>query len=235
MKIHTRVLTTILPLVLLAGSCVTQERYQQALADQDYYRKAYQDLESFQGQLEAENARLRGELELYEGTPIAANAVRDIDERLQALQRLTDGISEATGDVTVLSIDGGYGLRLTDAILFDSGSVEIKPEGRELLQKPATEINSRPFVRLWVRGHTDSDPVVRAETRQRFPKGNLQLSSERALEVAALLKESGLPGDRIVVAGFGPSEPLSANDSSENKRKNRRVELFVLEKETSGS
>jgi chemotaxis protein MotB len=83
-----------------------------------------------------------------------------------------------------------------------------------------------------VRGHTDSDPVVRPATLQKFPHGNLQLSAARAVEVASVLTASGgVPKDMVAVAGFGPYEPLVTNDSADNKRLNRRVEIFVAKGE----
>lgn len=215
--------------LLLGASCVSQAEHDEALAEVKYYQRAYQDLESFQGTLEAENARLQGELALRAGEPIEAGMTSEIDERLAELTRIMSGMGGNPGDVTVLSVEGGYGLRMPDAVLFDSGSAELKPEGRELLLKMAAEIQSRPFLHLWVRGHTDADPVVRAATKQRFPHGNLQLSAARAIEVAALLtNEGGIARDRLVVAGFGPSDPVAPNTVAE-KSKNRRVEIFVIE------
>jgi flagellar motor protein MotB len=32
-----------------------------------------------------------------------------------------------------------------------------------------------------------------------------------------------------VVAGFGPAEPVAPNDTKENKRRTRRVEIYVLQ------
>ncbi len=219
---------------MLLSSCISQARYEQSLAETKYYQRLYQDLESYQGKLESENERLRGELELRE--PVEAAATKDIDERIAALRRMVEGFGAPSGDVTVLSVEGGYGLRLTDAILFDSGSSTIKPEGRELLLKMAGEIQGRPFQRLWVRGHTDTDRVVKPETVELFPHGNLELSAARAIEVAVLLSgEGGIPSEKVVVAGFGPNEPVVRNDSPENKRMNRRVELFVIEEEKQNS
>jgi chemotaxis protein MotB len=215
---------------LLLGACVSKPRHEEALAEVKYYQRAYQDLESYQGKLEAENERLRGELALREGEPIEAGLTRDVDERLAELTRIMEGLGSSPGDVTVLAVEGGYGLRLSDAILFDSGSSELKAEGRALLQKMAEEIRSRPFERVWVRGHTDSDPVVRAETKRRFPHGNLQLSAARAIEVAALLgAEGGIGREKLVVAGFGASDPVAPNTSAGEKSRNRRVEIFVIE------
>ena len=117
-----------------------------------------------------------------------------------------------------------------DAIKPDvAKSDAIKPEGREILLKVAQQIASQPYQRIWVRGHTDSDPVKRASTVERFPHGNLQLSAARAVEVGAVLGANGLAQDKLIVAGFGPSEPVVPNTSAENKRRNRRVEIYVLE------
>jgi flagellar motor protein MotB len=217
----------------LSSACVAQTRYDEALAEVKYFQRQYQDLSSFHGQLEAENERLRGELALREGTPIDSSATKEIDERLDRLKQLTEQIGTtsgaAPGDVEFLSVEGGYGVRVTDAVLFDSGSDQIKPEGREILNKVAQQILSQPYQRIWVRGHTDTDPVVRPETLERFPRGNLQLSAARSIEVAVLLQEQGVRPEKLVVAGFGPAESVAPNDSAENKRRNRRVEIFVIE------
>src|SRR5688572_15056999 len=183
--LRSSLLLVVLPLL---GSCVAQTRYDEALAEVKYFQRQYQDLSSFHGQLEAENERLRGELALREGTPIDSSATKDIDERLEKLKQLTEQIGTssgaAPGDVEFLSVEGGYGVRVTDAVLFDSGSDQIKPEGQEILTKVAQQITAQPYQRIWVRGHTDTDPVAKPETLQRFPRGNLQLSAARAIEVA---------------------------------------------------
>ena len=59
--------------------------------------------------------------------------------------------------------------------------------------------------------------------------GNLQLSASRAVEVGAFLTKSGVSQEKVVVAGFGPAEPVAPNDTADHKRKNRRVEIFVLD------
>jgi chemotaxis protein MotB len=220
--------------VLSSLACVAQTRYDEALAEVKYFQRQYQDLASFHGQCEATIDGLKGELALRDAKmPLEAVATREIDERLAHLKQLTEAIGTssgaAPGDVEFLAVDGGYGVRVTDEVLFDSGSDEIRPEGREILNKVAQQIASRPYQRIWVRGHTDSDPVKRAATLARFPHGNLQLSAGRAVEVAALLAGNGVADEKLVVGGFGPNEPVVPNTSPENKRRNRRVEIFVLE------
>lgn len=220
---------------LLASACIAPARYTALEHRSNYFEQQYKDLASFHGQLEAENERLRGELALYQGKgPIDASATQDIDERLARLKQLTEAIGTssgaAPGDVEFVAVEGGYGVRVTDAVLFDSGSDEIKPDGRAILQKVAAQIASQPYQRVWVRGHTDSDPVKQPATLQRFPHGNLQLSAARAVQVAALVAANGVDAARVVVAGFGPAEPVAPNKDAEGKRKNRRVEIFVLDR-----
>lgn len=216
-----------------ASACVTQQRYDEVMDELKFYQRAYADLESFQGKLEAENEDLKGRLDLAgsAGTMEASSTV-DLDERMQQLEEMASRLGGPSGDVEVIPVEGGYGLRVTDSILFDSGSAEIRPEGKSLLLGLASEIGSRPYRRIWVRGHTDTDPIVKPETKRLFPRGNLELATERALVVADLLGSQGsVDSRRIVVAGFGPAEPVVPNDSAANKQRNRRVEIFVLDQD----
>lgn len=236
MKTHNRELapslpTTLLVLASLLGgtACVSKARYDDANAELRYYQRLYQDLESYQGKLESENTKLTGELDIFRSSgPIEAGATAEIDARMGELDALSERLGAGASGVTVLDLDGGYGLRMPDAIVFESGSDAILPAGRELLLRMADEIGNQPYAQLQVRGHTDSDPVKKPETLSRFPFGNLQLSAARSLQVAHLLKtEGGLKN--IVIAGFGSGEPVAPNDGPVNKEKNRRVEIFVLD------
>ncbi len=213
-------------------ACVSRARYEEALDSAQYYQRQLHDLNSFQGELEARNAELAGELEIYRAAgTVEAAMTEEIDARMEDLEKMAGRIGGATGDVTVLAVEGGYGLRLSDAILFDSGQATVRADGLALLERMAAEIAGKPYVRVWVRGHSDSDPVTRAATLERFPHGNLQLSASRAIEVAAILGDSGVERERLVVAGFGPSDPVLPNTSGDNKQKNRRVDIFVIEDE----
>jgi chemotaxis protein MotB len=217
------------PLLLASASCVSQQRYDEALQEARYYQRMYQDMEPMAGELESEIARLKGELALY-NQPVEAHFTEDVDAKLAELQRIASGLGTAPGDVTVLPVEGGYGLRVADSVLFSPGSDEISADGKAVLKKLEADINSRPYQRLWVRGHTDTDPIVRDTTKQRFPT-NLHLSAGRSLSVAMELIADGIPQEKVVVAGFGPNSPVAANNNADGKRQNRRVEIFVIEDE----
>jgi len=214
---------------VLLSSCVSQQRYDEALQEARYYQRMYQDLEPYAGELEAENSQLKGQLDLYQTEkPLDASFTKQVDEKLGELERIASGLGTAPGDVTVLAVEGGYGYRLADAVLFASGSSDVTPEGQAVLRKLANDINSRPYQRVWVRGHTDSDPIVKATTKEKFPT-NLHLSAARSLAVSMDLIADGLPAAKVVVAGFGPNDPVAPNANADGKRQNRRVEIFVIE------
>ena len=82
-------------------------------------------------------------------------------------------------------------------------------------------------LKLMVVGHTDALKIARREVRERFAD-NFSLSTARALAVADYLKKAGVPEQRIGVSGFGAHEPIASNATVEDRRRNRRVEIFVL-------
>jgi outer membrane protein OmpA-like peptidoglycan-associated protein len=46
--------------------------------------------------------------------------------------------------------------------------------------------------------------------------------------VQQYLHESGVAADRITFKGYGETQPVAANDSDENRQKNRRIEWRIL-------
>lgn len=226
---HGRRSALVLVAALLSGACVSQKEYQDAVDLAKHYQTQLLDSEQYQKSLEGEKARLEKELALARVQAGEAGFSEEFEAQLDELQQRIEGLGRAPKDIEIFDFgDRGYLVMVQDAVLFDSGSAEVSPDGRGKLIQLAREIQSRPHGRVLVRGHTDSDPVAKPETKRRFPHGNLQLSAARAIEVAAVLTaQGGVPKDDVVVMGFGPSEPLKPNDSPENKRLNRRVEIFV--------
>ncbi len=215
--------------LFVCSACVTQRQYDDAVEFGRNQQTLLHEREQRIAQLEAERDRLRRDM--------AANGVSalseagyggDLESRLSELQSKIDGLGRPMGDFERIEVDGGYVLLVQDRILFASGSSDLSEEGRKTIQRIADEIEKAPHGRLQVRGHTDSDRVSKPATVERFPHGNLQLSAERAIEVAAaLITSKRVDAKDVTVAGFGQYEPLKPNDSADNKRQNRRVEIFV--------
>ncbi|MFT4543106.1 MAG: flagellar motor protein MotB [Planctomycetota bacterium] len=219
-------------LLITLSSCVAKQRYDES---QDWGLKYQRELHASEKrvlELEAENGKLRGQVNSGTiGTLEAASPVADnFESRIGALKSQLMGLDRPPGPIERFDVPGGYVYMIQDKVLFKSGSFELGQAGRTELLKLATEINSKGHGRIMVRGHTDNVPVVKPATLKRLPYGNLQLSAMRAVSVGDLLIQDGkLSGSDVVVQGFGEWEPIAANDSDANKRLNRRVEIFVEE------
>lgn len=57
---------------------------------------------------------------------------------------------------------------------------------------------------------------------------NIKLSKDRALGVQKLLLEKGIDAAQVEVVGMGNQEPIASNTTSEGRRKNRRVEIIIV-------
>jgi chemotaxis protein MotB len=214
-------------------SCVAQETYDDAHMSAKHWQSQAIEQSGRIAELEEQNRLLRAELEASDIE--AMEASHTYDERLANLRATLSELGSNPGDVTKFKVDGGYVYRVKDSILFDFASAQISEAGKTVLQEVAADINSRPHGKVYVRGHTDSVPVRRAETLAKFPHGNLQLSAARAVEVGGFLQGPGaVDANRLVVMGFGPSEPVAPNDTDTNRQKNRRVEIFVSDEEPAG-
>jgi chemotaxis protein MotB len=117
-------------------------------------------------------------------------------------------------------------------VLFDSGSAEINPAGRQELQKLGVALHELeeeiPKDIAWVLrvdGHTDARPIQSA----RFPS-NWELSSARAISVVRYLMEQGVSPTHLVAAGFGEHQPLDPGTDESTMRRNRRIELKLTER-----
>lgn len=113
-------------------------------------------------------------------------------------------------------------IRVEEKGAFPSGSADLTWEFEGLLLEMADILVEIPG-KLTIEGHTDDVPI----RTQRF-YSNWDLSAARAASVAnALLAEGHLEPDRLAVTGLAFTEPLVPNTSSENRAKNRRVEIII--------
>jgi len=111
----------------------------------------------------------------------------------------------------------GLIVNMPDA-LFKTGSSELQPQVREKLAKIAGILSSNPGLKLETDGYTDS--VGGDEYNQ-------QLSEKRAQSSREYLVSQGVPAKSIQARGFGKSEPIESNETSQGRQRNRRVELVV--------
>jgi chemotaxis protein MotB len=123
----------------------------------------------------------------------------------------------------------GLVVSLGEIGIFDSGSDQIKPEGKILLDTLATSLVSLGN-HIRIEGHTDNVPI----RTSRFPS-NWDLSTARATAVISHLVASfGMRPELISAAGYAEYRPCAANDTEEGKARNRRVDIVVLNPAAAG-
>ena len=125
-------------------------------------------------------------------------------------------------------------LILRDGV-FERGSACLKPEARTAIESAqkylADFLYNNKDARIFVEGYTDNLPVKSPVTDyERFCTvydDNFTLSAARAREARRYLLGSidQNTAQRIVVAGYGESKPLSSLDPADPK--NRRVEVLL--------
>jgi chemotaxis protein MotB len=76
--------------------------------------------------------------------------------------------------------------------------------------------------RVTVEGHTDSDPIRKSNW-----DSNEALGLARAGEVRKLLRQSGVPENRIEAVGMGARNPVARGTTERAKAQNRRVEIYI--------
>ena len=112
---------------------------------------------------------------------------------------------------------------LSDKTYYDSGSANLRPETKDLLDAVAAQLRGvRNDVR--VEGNTDSVPI----STPLYPT-NWELSAARATGVTRYLVEhEKIAPTRISFAGYGQFRPEFPNDSDAHRQQNRRVDIVIL-------
>lgn len=132
----------------------------------------------------------------------------------------------ASQEIEVVEADDKLKVIFVDKILFDSGSVEINPRGKELLMIMAGSLKDSEDQNIVVEGHTDNVPLSEA-LRKRFPS-NWELSTARAATVARFFQEAGgIPAEKLSARGYSSYRPVASNETAEGRHQNRRIEIIL--------
>lgn len=114
-------------------------------------------------------------------------------------------------------------LTLNGALLFDSGSVELKQQSLPMLEQIGRILERYASSTIEIEGHTDNVPMSGSKY-----SNNDELSSGRALSVFYYLKDTtDLDMSKVRHAGRGEYVPIADNSTPEGRSKNRRVEIRI--------
>ena len=151
--------------------------------------------------------------------------IRLLDDTKKTIENsLKDQI--AAQQIEVVEVEDKIKVVFIDKILFDSGSVEINPKGRQLLLMVAGALKDNRNQSIVIEGHTD-DARLRPKLKKKFPS-NWELSTARACAVARFLQQdAGIRPQRLAVRGYSLFRPVASNKTPQGRRQNRRIEIIL--------
>ncbi len=142
------------------------------------------------------------------------NLVKELSKEIQA------------GQIAITQLKDKLSLTMVEKILFDSGSADIKKDGKKVLDRVGGILKQVTDKQINIEGHTDNVPIS-PRLQQKFPT-NWELSTARATTVVRYLQEkAGLDPQLLVAGGFAEYRPIEPNDTEERKAKNRRIEIVL--------
>ena len=141
----------------------------------------------------------------------AAGNYMDRQEAELRQQLASTGVSVIRqGDYIILNMPGN--------VTFATDQDQLNPGFFPVLDSVASVLNSYPQTLLDIDGHTDNTGSAQY---------NQALSERRAVSVAQYLNSRGIDPRRLLVVGFGQTQPIAPNNSEAGRAANRRVEIRI--------
>lgn len=128
-------------------------------------------------------------------------------------------------DIEVDVEKGVVFISIADKLLFQSGSYNVTSQAKNVLEKVAKVVNSKPNFECMVEGHTDDLPY-----RKEPLLDNWDLSVKRSTSIIRVLEGLGVQPNQLIAAGRSSHVPLVSNDTAANRSKNRRTRIVILPK-----
>lgn len=149
----------------------------------------------------------------------AIESIREEAEKLveDLKEEIETGMLEIEWSETEITV------RLKEKSTFNSGEAKLKSESFQIIDRVSQSLNKIEG-NIIVAGHTDNVPINTYEYRS-----NWELSAARAANVVHhLTKKKRIDPNRIQMRAHAETKPLAANDSRENRARNRRVEIIIV-------
>jgi OOP family OmpA-OmpF porin len=105
-------------------------------------------------------------------------------------------------------------------VYFENASHRLQKNSIIIIDQIVALLNANSAIELSIEGYTDN---------MGHPEKNIALSKERAQAVYEELRNRGVKNN-MVVEGLGEANPIVPNSTSENRAKNRRVEVHMIKK-----
>ncbi len=145
-------------------------------------------------------------------TPKPATASEKKDEKPTVIE------DKKISELSRADLKEGSTIRL-DKLYFEVNKAIITTPSHETLNEIYTFLSRNPEVVVEIGGHTNGlcdDKYCN------------ELSTNRAKAVHDYLVKKGINGSRLRYKGYGKTQPIADNNSSEGRKKNQRVEIKIL-------
>jgi chemotaxis protein MotB len=184
----------------------------------DEIKELLSQLEKAEADLFERESKLREMQSLIKQRDSSMNALRErVEQSLLGFKDSGLEIEVKNGKVYV---------KMSNQLLFKSGSTVIDQRGRDALSQLANVLSQQTDISVMIEGHTDNKPINTARIAD-----NWDLSVLRSTEVARILTiENGIDPKRIIASGRSEFIPADEEDSAEARAKNRRTEIILSPK-----
>jgi len=191
----------------------------------------YYEIEAERDELAAEKAALGENLE-QASTDIEILEYR-VDNQKDTLEHIRGTYGAlveqletevVAGVIQVELMKNGVNVRISEEILFESGSAALGDQGKEVIRQLADKLKSTPY-QIAVGGHSDNVPIG-GELAQTYST-NWDLAGARSSHVVDVLEASCIPAAQLLSISFGETRPIASNDTPEGRATNRRIEVRI--------
>jgi len=144
----------------------------------------------------------------------------------ELMKRIRDQLQEQVEDgaLELEQLGQQILIRVKEQGSFPAGSAFLQPQFRPIVREVAQVLKDIPG-EITISGHTDNQ----WEPSEMY-SSNWDLSSRRAVAVAEEMQAvEGFSDDRLMVSGYADTRPLAPNNSTENRQRNRRVEIAIMQ------
>ena len=228
---------------LAAGGCVSSGEFEKMQAGKNQEIEA---LQKQQASLQQQTRELQSQRKALEEQKTALERQQaDLRNEVASLQRQKSQLESANqqtksqydglvanlndevkkGQLQVRQYKDMLTVEVAEQLFFDSGRAALKDQGKEVLKRVGEVLKGYNDKVIRVVGHTDNVPISTAQ----FPS-NWELSAARATTVVRFLQSAGVPPERLTASGRGEFAPVASNDDAEGRKKNRRIEITLVDR-----
>ena len=163
----------------------------------------------------------------YDAAVARGDSLQTANVELQAQYDSLQNLFQMEMESTALEMEllrDGIEIELPSDLLFESGSLQLKADGREFGEKLVEYLKGNDYL-IFVTGYTDSQNPI-GGLAQRYPT-NWELSAARAALAVRFMVEEGIAPDRLWAVGRAANDPVASNSTAEGRTKNRRLRIVL--------